>query len=409
MARRINIYTNTQRAGTLAKEGEKHIFTYTPEAITPISVTMPIRTESWGSLHLHPIFEMNLPEGALKETIRERFAKVKQMDDLGLLELIGPHVIGRVKYGLPANDEEPITLDEILHDDTHVLFEKLMDRFAIRSGVSGVQPKILLQIDNKNTLTTEEYIVKSWGDEYPELAFNEFFCMEAVRQAGLLTPEFKLSKNRSMFIMKRFDLKDDGNYLGFEDGCVLLGKGTNEKYHASYEDLAKVLRASTSAESRLENLRTLFKALVINHMLRNGDAHLKNFAILYDEDYTDAAMAPIYDVVCTTVYLNEDLPALSMSDGKIWWKKKTYIGFGKQTCKLSLAEIEEIFDTCAEATESAAKKMLNYAKEHTEISTFASRMLDEWDKGLESLGFDQINRKLDSNSISNCVNTLEGI
>ncbi|MDD4856209.1 MAG: type II toxin-antitoxin system HipA family toxin [Sulfuricurvum sp.] len=392
MERRINIYINTQRAGTLAKEGEKHIFTYTPEAITPISVTMPLRTESWGSINLHPIFEMNLPEGALKETIRERFAKVKQMDDLGLLELIGPHVIGRVKYGLPEDHEKPITLDEILHDDTHLLFERLMERFAIRSGVSGVQPKILLQINDKNTLSTEEYIVKSWGSEYPELAFNEFFCMEAVRLAGLPIPEYKLSENRSMFIMKRFDLKDDGNYLGFEDGCVLLGKGTNEKYHASYEDLAKVLKASTATESRLENLRTLFKALVINHMLRNGDAHLKNFAILYDEDYTDAAMAPIYDVVCTTVYLKEDLPALNMSGGKVWWKKKTYIGFGKQTCKLSAAEIEEIFDNCASAAKNAANEMLDYVKEHPDIGTFANKMLNEWDKGLESFGYDPINR-----------------
>ncbi|MDD4950897.1 type II toxin-antitoxin system HipA family toxin [Sulfuricurvum sp.] len=392
MERRINIYTNTQRAGTLAKEGEKHIFAYAPEAITPISVTMPIRTESWGSINLHPIFEMNLPEGALKETIRERFAKVKHMDDLGLLELIGPHVIGRVKYGLPADNEEAITLDDILHDDTHILFEKLMERFAIRSGVSGVQPKILLQINDKNTLTTEEYIVKSWGDEYPELAFNEFFCMEAVRLAGLPTPQFKLSENRLMFIMKRFDLKDDGNYLGFEDGCVLLGKGTNEKYHASYEDLAKVLKASTSAESRLENLRTFFTTLVMNHILRNGDAHLKNFAILYDEDYTDAVMAPIYDVVCTTVYLKEDLPALTMSGGKVWWKKKTYIGFGKQICKLSMAEIEEIFKSCAIATKNAAKEMLDYVKTHPDISAFANKMLDEWDKGLESFGFDAINR-----------------
>lgn len=392
MERRINIYTNTQRAGTLAKEGEKHIFTYTAEATLPVSVTMPIRTESWGSTHLHPIFEMNLPEGTLKETIRERFAKIKQMDDLGLLELIGPHVIGRVKYGLPEDNEEPITLNEILHDDTHLLFERLMDRFAIRSGVSGVQPKILLQINDKNTLTTEEYIVKSWGEEYPELAFNEFFCMEAVRLAGLPTPEYKLSQNRSMFIMKRFDLKDNGTYFGFEDGCVLLGKGTIDKYHANYEDLAKALKANTAPESKLENLRTFFKALVMNHYLRNGDAHLKNFAILYDEDYTDAIMAPIYDVVCTTVYLKEDLPALNMSGGKVWWKQKTYIGFGKQTCKLSTAEIEEIFDHCAAATKNAANEMLDYVKAHPDIKDFAHRMLDEWNKGLESFGFDPIDR-----------------
>ena len=392
MDRRINIYTNTDESGILAKEGEKYIYSYNSDAITPVSVTMPIRVESWISKDLHPIFQMNLPEGSLKEIIRERFAKIQYMDDLGFLNLIGPYVIGRVKYGLPSNNEEPITLDSILKNDTHELFEKLMDRFAIRSGISGIQPKMLMQIQDKNTLTTEEYIVKSWGEEYPELAFNEFFCMEAVRFADLPVPDYKLSENRSMFIMKRFDLKDDGSFLGFEDGCVLLGKGTNDKYYASYEDLAKALKANTAPEKRHESLKKLFKALVLNHFLRNGDGHLKNYAILYDKDYTDAEMAPIYDVVCTTVYINEDLPALDMSGGKVWWKKKTYLGFGKHTCKLPLSDIEEIFDECAQAIKYATVEMHSYMEKHPEIKSFANRLMDEWDKGLKSFGYGPIKR-----------------
>lgn len=392
MDRRINIYTNTDESGILAKEGEKYIYSYNSDAITPVSVTMPIRVESWISKDLHPIFQMNLPEGSLKEIIRERFAKIQYMDDLGFLKLIGPYVIGRVKYGLPSNNEEPITLDSILKNDTHELFEKLMDRFAIRSGISGIQPKMLMQIQDKNTLTTEEYIVKSWGEEYPELAFNEFFCMEAVRFADLPVPDYKLSENRSMFIMKRFDLKDDGSFLGFEDGCVLLGKGTNDKYYASYEDLAKALKANTAPEKRHESLKRLFKALVLNHFLRNGDGHLKNYAILYDKDYTDAEMAPIYDVVCTTVYINEDLPALDMSGGKVWWKKKTYLGFGKHTCKLPLSDIEEIFDECAQAIKYATVEMHSYMEKHPEIKSFANRLMDEWDKGLKSFGYGPIKR-----------------
>lgn len=152
MDRHIKIYTNTEKAGILAKEGEKYVFTYDPDAPLPVSVTMPQRLESWLSKDLHPIFQMNLPEGALKETIMERFAKVRKMDELGLLELVGPYVIGRVKYGLPNDNEEAISLSSILQQDTHTLFEKLMDRFAIRSGISGVQPKILLQIKDKNTV-----------------------------------------------------------------------------------------------------------------------------------------------------------------------------------------------------------------------------------------------------------------
>ena len=382
----LEIYTNQDRAGTLAKESNKYIFTYDNSAKNIVSVTMPIRLESWVSEKLHPIFEMNLPEGALKDTLRERFSKIMPMDSLGMLELIGPHVIGRVKYGKPELSNEVTALDDILDNDSHALFESLMKRFAIRSGVSGVQPKVLLDIQDKNTLLTEHYIVKSWGDEYPELALNEFFCMEAIRYAGLNVPEYYVSKNRSMFVMKRFDLKDDGTFYGFEDGCVLLGKSTEDKYNASYEDLAKVIKSSVKAELRQKSLKELFTALIMNHFLRNGDAHLKNFGILYENDYTDAVMAPIFDVVCTTVYIQKDIPALKMSDGKLWFQEKTYRNFAKNTCRLKTSEVDKIISHCSDSVHKATSDLDEYVKENSEIEIFANQLKKEWSKGLISLG-----------------------
>lgn len=380
----LDIYTNSDKAGVLALESNKYVFTYDAKAPSIVSVTMPIRNESWTSAKLHPIFEMNLPEGALKEAIKERFSKLTNMDDLGMLNLIGPYVIGRVKYGKLEKDDESIQLDDILNNDTHELFESLMQKFAIRSGVSGVQPKMLLDIHDKNTLTTEHYIVKSWGDEYPELALNEFFCMEAIRFSGLSVPEYHLSKNRSMFVMKRFDLKADGSFYGFEDGCVLLGKSTEEKYSASYEDLAKAIKSSVRPEHRKKCLKDLFCALIMNHFLRNGDGHLKNYGILYENDYTDAVMAPIYDVVCTTVYIEKDIPALRMSDGKLWFKEKTYRNFAQYTCQMKTTEIDETIKRCISAVKKASKALDAYARDNREIEAFASQLKEEWEKGLLS-------------------------
>ncbi len=380
----LDIYTNSDKAGVLALESNKYVFTYDSDAKSIVSVTMPIRIESWTSAKLHPIFEMNLPEGSLKETIKERFSKLTSMDDLGMLKLIGPYVIGRVKYGKYEEDNASIQLSDILDNDTHELFESLMDKFAIRSGVSGVQPKMLLDIHDKNTLTTEHYIVKSWGDDYPELALNEFFCMEAVRFSGLGVPEYHLSKNRSMFVMKRFDLKDDGSFYGFEDGCVLLGKSTEDKYFASYEGLARAIKSSVRVEHRKKCLKDLFTALIMNHFLRNGDGHLKNYGILYENDYTDAVMAPIFDVVCTTVYIKDDVPALKMSDGKLWFKEKTYRGFAKNTCGMKMSEIDETIQRCKDAVVKTFKALDTYVKENREVESFAERLKEEWNKGLVS-------------------------
>lgn len=123
---------------------------------------MPIRSASWNSKNLHPIFEMNMPEGSLKEAIKNHFAKIQTMDDLNFLRLIGPYMLGRVKFNHVLDSEENILLDDILKSDKNNLFEELMQKFAIRSGVSGVQPKLLLSAQNKNTMKFEHYIVKSW-------------------------------------------------------------------------------------------------------------------------------------------------------------------------------------------------------------------------------------------------------
>jgi len=46
--------------------------------------------------------------------------------------------------------------------------------------------------------------------------------------------------------------------------------------------------------------------IVLNCALHNGDAHLKNFAIVYDDVQGEARLAPVYDLVATSVYFPKD-------------------------------------------------------------------------------------------------------
>ena len=49
----------------------------------------------------------------------------------------------------------------------------------------------------------------------------------------------------------------------------------------------------------------------------NGDAHLKNFGLLYSEPtQRDARLAPAYDIVNTTAYIPEDVLALDLVGNK---------------------------------------------------------------------------------------------
>ena len=374
----LKVFVNNSLTGHLLKENDQYVFNYDADTHDLMSLTMPIRSESWVSKTLHPIFQMNMPEGALKEVIKNHFSKIEKMDDMGFLKIIGPYVLGRVKFEDIISTNASLSLDEILTSPKENLFEELMERFALRSGVSGVQPKLLLSAQNKTTMRFEHYIVKSWQKEYRQLALNEYFCMRAIANAGLETPEFYLSDDLSLFIMKRFDVKDDDSYLGFEDMCVLTGRGTDEKYDGSYEEIARVIKETISPQYRKEALKILFTALVMNHFLQNGDGHLKNYGILYENDYEDARLAPIYDVITTTLYIKSDIPALRLGDAKLWWKEKTYKTFAKLSCGLSNREYAEIIQTCQNAIERTEQEMAEYETDILEVKEFLSLLKSSW-------------------------------
>jgi len=382
MSDSLKLYINKTYTGNLSFEDDKYIFNYIQNAKDLVSLTMPIRSASWVDKKLHPIFQMNMPEGALKDTIKNHFSKIQTMDDINLLKLIGPYMLGRVKFEKIIEVKESLELDDILNSKKQNLFEELMQRFAIKSGVSGVQPKLLLQAHNKTTMKFEHYIVKSWEQNYPNLALNEYFCMRAIQNANLPTPEFYISDDLKMFIMKRFDIDEDGTYLGFEDMCVLTARGTEEKYDGSYEEIARVIKDIISPQKRKESLKILFKAVVMNHLLGNGDGHLKNYGILYKDDFTNSYLAPIYDVITTKIYIKNDIPALKLGDGKLWWKEKTYKTFAKLSCKLSNKEYKNILLECQEAIITTKKEIDNYNTQDDEIIDFLQNLKRCWSENI---------------------------
>ena len=226
----LAVWTSGVRTGLLER---RELFVFDYERDVPhshsVSLIMPVRLQSWTSRSLHPVFQMNLPEGALLEAIRNTIAKLVGVDDLTLLRVVGTNFIGRNRFA--ARDEPEPSLepsmesltDLLKYPDTTELFHDLMQKYALRSGVSGVQPKVLLETRERATIHVDSWIVKSSGQDYPFLATNEFFCMTAAKKSGLPVPEFHLSEDGRLFIMKRFDRDAQKRFLGFEDFCALQG------------------------------------------------------------------------------------------------------------------------------------------------------------------------------------------
>ncbi|MDP2862038.1 MAG: type II toxin-antitoxin system HipA family toxin [Desulfobacterales bacterium] len=393
MKNSLAVWTAGNKSGILEQE-EEYVFNYLADTSDrhSVSLTMPVRLKSWTHKALHPVFQMNLPEGALLTTIKNALAKIARVDELTLLRVVGANQIGRNRFALreeksPAFKTSPESLEDLLcYPDTGELFNELMQKYAMNSGVSGIQPKVMLDAKDRATVHSSSYIVKSWGEDYPSLAANEYFCMKVVQRTGLPVPEFYLSENGRLFVMKRFDITDTGEYVGFEDMCALQGLGTEDKYTGSYERMVKTINDYVSPQYRQIAREQFFAVLTLSVMLRNGDAHLKNFGVLYaDPTEGETKLAPVYDIVTTTAYIGKDVPALTIGGTKKWWDRKMLEKFGVAHCGLSVSRIAGIISKSGDAVLNIKPELKRYIKDHPEFSSVGGNMLKAWDAGVKFL------------------------
>ena len=337
---------------------------------------MEVRNESYTRGALFPIFEMNLPEGYVRHYVFERLRKVAPVDDMLFLALSGENGIGRISYRtdhLDHGSSESVSLDSILNSqNSSSLFRDLVETYLLRTtvGVSGIQPKVVVP-EERGTLTLPTLILKSGNTDYPNIAINEFICMSIAKEAGLKTPEFWITGDQQLFVMRRFDITESGQRLGMEDFSVLMGKTGDKKYASRYETL---LRAANLYEI---DITEIYEQIVLSLIVGNGDAHLKNYAILY-EDVTGAyQLSPIYDVVCTKPY-GDETTALSINNSRNY-PHRTYLeklgkAFGVREPKSIIDRISEAVDTiCTDHME--IMKQLNAQNVQEAIIQNRDRML----------------------------------
>jgi len=150
--------------------------------------------------------------------------------------------------------------------------------------------------------------------------------MNWARAAGLRVPPFELrtvgdfdvipeglpTGDGSVFLSARFDRQGDERIHLEDFGQILDRPPGDAQYHGRYEELAAVLRW-IAPESATE----FVKLIVFNVLCGNGDAHLKNFSVVY-HDGRNATLGPAYDLVSTIQYCprGKETLALSLSGQK---------------------------------------------------------------------------------------------
>lgn len=394
--KQLDVHTPQGYAGALLRESQ-FVFNYdTTDTTCEVSLTMPLRARSYSANVLPPVFSMSLPEGYLAQRIIQRLAKFEQVDDMRLLAATGHNAIGRPRCQVPGQEPDErkadVGLRQLLSERaTKALFDHLLEQY-LDAGISGVQPKVMIPdadklVDARTTLWQPDLIVKSGGDEYPWLAVNEYLCMDAARRAGLDVPEFWLSDDGTLFVMERFDLDHD-RHLGFEDMAVLMNQPREPtgryKYRQSYEAVTRFI-AAYCRENATESLQRFYAYLAVSVMVRNGDAHLKNFGLLYDHPRAASPrLAPLYDVVTTSAYDDLNMRtgaiqtdrtlALKLNKSHRYPDRAELLAFGRDYCRVSSPEnvVDRIGQAMSEAWAASAHRL---------PADFARRLHDEWDDG----------------------------
>jgi serine/threonine-protein kinase HipA len=398
-------YTQQGYSGELLKESQ-FVWRYnTTDRACELSLAMPIRAQTYNSHQPHPIFAMNLPEGNQLARLSKRFAKeFAKLDEMAILSIIGSDQIGRVELRAEESKargtKATIGLSQVLKSKAHEgLFEYLTETFY-DTGISGVQPKVLMpDADSllpagRSTAQASDLIVKTGGVEYENLSQNEYVCMLAAKRVGIEVPEFHLSDDGALFIMRRFDLLDDGSKLGFEDFAVLGNAGYDHaghyKYKGSYEGLSKLIGMYCIHNHAHQQRQKFFAYFALSCMVRNGDAHLKNFGLLYANpaDLSSVKLAPLFDVVTTSAYPFEDARtgrllsdrslALKLNKSHAYPSRKELLAFGREYCFVAKPEV--VIDKIAQAMAEVMKE--NQSLFPTE---FGKRMAKEWGDGIASL------------------------
>lgn len=204
------------------------------------------------------------------------------------------------------------------------------------TAVTGVQPKISLHLTkgNKGLFSKKFTIVGLWGGfilkpptiNYPHLPEVEDLTMHLARIAKIkVVPHslIPLASGNLAYITKRIDRVRNGK-LHMEDMCQLTGRLTEDKYHGSYEQIAKaILKFSSTPGLDLVNF---FELLVFSFLTGNADMHLKNFSLIQLPGL-GMVLSPAYDLVATALVnpADDEEMALTLNGKKKKIKKSDFI------------------------------------------------------------------------------------
>jgi serine/threonine-protein kinase HipA len=337
----LDVYLQGQYVGELSSADAMLAFSYDAEYmaggdVRTLSNSLPLQAEPFSHSVAEAFFSGLLPD----ESVRTRLAKVlgvSEKNSFSLLREIGGECAGAVSLypkgveptgsGRSYNILDDDRADEILvRLDRHPM---LADVDNVRISGAGAQNKLVIAfVDGKIAIPTHNtpstHIIKPAIRDFDHSVANEFFCMKLAKAVGLPVPDVEIFwlKDKSYYLIERYDRLSSANgmveRLHQEDFCQAKHIVPEMKYESdggpALSDCFDLLDDRiTSGAMAGKNKITLLRGVIFNFLIGNGDAHGKNFSLLYEGGAEE--LAPFYDMMCTVTYFGSHKSKMAMKVG----------------------------------------------------------------------------------------------
>lgn len=305
-------------AGRIARDGELFVFNYGQsylgrrDAISIFPDELPLQSglqRPRAPLAMAGCLRDASPDAWGRRVIINRITGLKadtaaatELDELTYLLESGSDRIGALDFQARADVHTPrggrdATLEELQASAERVLagepLHPELDRAMNHgSSIGGARPKALLNHGNKKLIAK----FSASADTY-SVVKAEFIAMRLAVKCGIDTAPVQLTSvsGKDILLVERFDRvpeADDWSRKMIISALTLFGLDEVAARHASYEDLAEIIR--TRFIRPRDSLRDLFRRLVFNILVGNTDDHARNHAAFWDGQHL--SLTPAYDI-----------------------------------------------------------------------------------------------------------------
>ncbi len=333
MANALVIWLYGIRVALVEQERDRLRLHYTKEALERyalgvplLSLSLPLTPGRYPHGVVRAFLDGLLPEGEPRRAVAADF-DLRAGDTYGLIRALGRDCAGALV--IQPDDEppppqpttktaEPLTAAAIGDLVANLRSAPLGVDARVRISLAGVHEKLLLTRMPDGSWgrpvegTPSTHILKPQIAEYPNTVENEAFCMRLARHLGLFVSavETMTVNGRRVIIVERYDrnVRPDGTVerIHQEDFCQATAIPPERKYEEDGGPTLRRIAGILQGVAGPDSLERLLRAVTVNVLIGNGDAHGKNFSLLHDASGS-LRLAPLYDLVSTLVYGDDRL------------------------------------------------------------------------------------------------------